>query len=270
MANPQIARAVRIALLTAGAAGAGLFSVAGYAQAPASAAPLEEIVVTGTRIRTPGLVSNSPITSVDQAEISLRQPIAVEDFLRQLPASTPSIGPGTNNGANGAAQVNLRGLGANRNLVLIDGRRFVPFNLTGVVDTNSIPIGMLERVDLVTGGASAVYGADAVSGVVNFVLKRDFEGVDISASYGTSGEGDADQDRIDLVIGANTPDGRGNVTLGVGYTTRDALTQGERSIGEVSLSSTTGAAGGSSASVPTVTTRPFAQFNPATGAFDAP
>ena len=270
MANPQIARAVRIALLTAGAAGAGLFSVAGYAQAPASAAPLEEIVVTGTRIRTPGLVSNSPITSVDQAEISLRQPIAVEDFIKQLPAATPSIGPGTNNGADGGAAIDLRGLGSNRNLVLIDGRRFVPFNLTGVVDTNSIPIGMLERVDLVTGGASAVYGADAVSGVVNFILKRDFEGVDISASYGTSGEGDADQDRIDLVIGANTPDGRGNVTLGVGYTTRDALTQGERSIGEVSLSSTTGAAGGSSASVPTVTTRPFAQFNPATGAFDAP
>jgi len=269
MANPQIARAVRIALLTAGAAGAGLFSVAGYAQAPASAAPIDEVVVTGTRIRTPGLVSNSPITTVDQVEISLRQPIAVEDFLRQLPASSPSIGPGTNNGANGAAQVNLRGLGANRNLVLIDGRRYVPFNLLGVVDTNSIPIGMLERVDIVTGGASAVYGADAVSGVVNFILKRDFEGVDVSATYGTSDEGDTDQRRIDLVIGANTPDGRGNVTLGVGYTNRDQLTQGERPIGEVSLSSITGGAGGSSAGVPTFTTLPaLTQFNPATGAFD--
>jgi outer membrane receptor protein involved in Fe transport len=127
---------------------------------------------------------------------------------------------------------------------------------------------MLERVDVVTGGASAVYGADAVSGVVNFILKRDFEGVDISSTYGTSEEGDADQQRIDLVIGANTPDGRGNVTLGVGYTNRDELRQGERDIGEVSLSSVTGAPGGSSASVPTVTTRPFAQFNPATGAFD--
>lgn len=268
MANPQIARAVRIALLTAGAAGAGLFGVAGYAQTPASAAPIDEVVVTGTRIRTPGLISNSPITTVDQVEISLRQPVAVEDFIKQLPAAAPSIGPGTNNGANGAAQINLRGLGSNRTLILIDGRRFVPFNLLGIVDSNSIPVGMLDRVDLVTGGASAVYGADAVSGVVNFILKRDFEGVDISSTYGTSEEGDTDQKRIDLVIGANTPDGRGNVTLGVGYTKRDQLTQGERPFGEVSLSSVTGNAGGSSASVPTVTTRPFAQFNPATGAFD--
>lgn len=236
----------------------------------------DSITVTGTRIRTPGLVSNSPISSVDQTEINLRQPAAVEDFIRQLPAAVPAIGPGTNNGNNGGATIDLRGLGSNRNLVLIDGRRVVPFTLTGSVDTNAIPIGMLERVDLVTGGASAVYGADAVTGVVNFVLRRDFQGVDLSASGGRSAESDGDTRRVDITLGTNTADGKGNVMLGFGYTTRDPVLQGDRPFGESSISSVSGLPEGSSAGVPTASVLrivpgqgnpQLAQFDPAQGMF---
>lgn len=258
-------------------AAASVMSVCGPAPAQEGAQPetgkaTDTVVVTGTRIRTPGLVSTSPISSVDQTEIDLRQPGSVEDFIKQLPAAVPAIGPGTNNGNDGGASIDLRGLGSNRNLVLIDGRRIVPFNLNGTVDTNSIPIGMLERVDLITGGASAVYGADAVTGVVNFILKKDFEGFDISASTGRSAESDGDQRRVDITVGANTADGRGNVTAGIGYTKREAVLQGDRPFGESSLDSVTGNPSGSSAALPTVSTRipgitGLAQYDPAQGQF---
>ena len=129
---------------------------------------MEVVQVTGTRITTPGTSSNSPISSITAEEIKSSQPVAVEEFFKGLPAAVPAIGPGTNNGTGGGATIDLRGLGTNRTLVLVNGRRLVPFNLGGVVDTNSIPIALLSRVDIFTGGASVVYGADAVSGVVNF------------------------------------------------------------------------------------------------------
>ncbi|MBW8811482.1 MAG: TonB-dependent receptor plug domain-containing protein, partial [Lysobacter sp.] len=156
------------------------------APADADATTLDRIQVTGSRISIPGLTTNSPVMTVDREEINRNQPVTAEDFLKILPGATPAIGPGVNNGANGGATINLRGLGDNRTLVLMDGRRVVPFNLFGVVDTNVIPLALIDSVDLVTGGASAVYGADAVSGVVNFVLKRNFEGIEVNSSYGQS------------------------------------------------------------------------------------
>jgi outer membrane receptor protein involved in Fe transport len=239
------------------------------AQEPSEATPLEEITVTGTRIRTLGLVSNSPVTTLDAEEMQYRQPVAAEELIKQLPVAIPAIGPGTNNGANGLATIDLRGLGPNRTLVLVDGRRMVPGNLNGAVDTNIIPVSLLDRVELLTGGASVLYGADAVAGVVNFILRDDFEGVDLSASYGVSGEGDTDRYRADLTVGTNTADGRGNVTMSFGYTQRDPLLQGERSFGVASIDSSSGAAVGSSAAVPTVTLLGggLAPFDPDLGAF---
>ncbi|TRO88310.1 TonB-dependent receptor [Glycocaulis profundi] len=226
---------------------------------PAAQQPTESIRVTGTRIQSPGVVANSPITSIGEEEFDFRQPVAVEELIRTLPAAIPAIGPGTNNGSGGGATVNLRGLGSNRNLVLMDGRRIVPFNVSGVTDTNVIPLALIERVDLVTGGAAAVYGSDAISGVVNFVLRNDFEGVEISGQYGSSEEGDATRRRIDATIGGNTADGRGNAVLSVGYTKTDQLRQGDRPFGEFSLDSVSGARGGSGTTVPSA-------FNtPATG-----
>jgi outer membrane receptor protein involved in Fe transport len=169
----------------------------------------------------------------------------------------------------------LRGLGPNRTLVLVNGRRVVPFDLLGTVDTNSIPIplALVDRFDVVTGGASAVYGADAVAGVVNFILKRNFEGLDLFASYGQSGHSDARRYRAEATMGTNVADGRGNIVLSVGYTETDPLLQGQRDFGKVALSSTTGLPQGSGTAVPLVINTPNlgipggAQIDPATGTF---
>lgn len=217
---------------------------------PAAAQSIERVQVTGSRIKTIGAVSNSPITSVAAEEINASQPAAVEEVIRGLPAAVPAVGPGTNNGTTGFASIDLRGLGSQRNLVLMNGRRLVPATLGGSVDTNSIPVALLERVDLITGGASAVYGADAVSGVVNFILKRNFSGVEAQTTYGTSNENDAKRYRNDFTLGANLAEGRGNVVMSVSTTRTVPLTQGSRPYGVFQLDPTTGAGGGSTTAVP--------------------
>lgn len=223
-----------------------------FAQAPAAAAPetRDVVVVTGTRITTPGYESSSPITSVGSQDIGYEQPVAIESLLRELPSATPAIGPGVNNGSNGGGTIDLRGLGANRGLVLMDGRRIVPFTLTGSVDTNVIPVALIDRIDLVTGGASAVYGADAITGVVNFILKHDFQGAQLDASYGISDEGDAARKNIDLTMGGNFDNGKGNAVLSLGYTKTDQLLVGDRAIGQTTTNSATGATRGSTTTVP--------------------
>ena len=217
---------------------------------PAFAQAVDRVEITGTRIKTIGAVSNSPITSVAAAEINSSQPAAVEEVIRGMPAAVPAIGPGTNNGTNGTASIDLRGLGSNRNLVLMNGRRLVPATLGGSVDTNTIPVALLERIDLVTGGASAVYGADAVSGVVNFILKRNFQGVEASTTYGSSSHNDAKRYRTDFTLGSNLADGRGNVVLSLSRTRTTPLTQGQRDYGVFQLDPITGNAGGSTTAVP--------------------
>jgi outer membrane receptor protein involved in Fe transport len=221
---------------------------------PVVAQSAERIEITGSRIRTLGAVSNSPISSVSAADLNTTQPVAVEEVVRSLPATTPAIGANTNNGSGGGATIQLRGLGTNRTLVLVNGRRMVPFNLAGVVDTNSIPVSLLERVDIVTGGASAVYGADAVAGVVNFVLRKNFQGVEASGSYGVSEEGDAKRYRTDLTLGAGFAEGKGNVALSVGQAKTNPLTQGERPFSVFSITSTSGLPGGSGTTVPSAFT----------------
>ena len=210
----------------------------------------ERVEITGSRIRSLGATSNSPITSVSAEQFNSSAPIAVEEVIRSLPAAIPAIGPGTNNGSNGTASVDLRGLGTNRTLVLINGRRLVPATLGGVVDTNSIPVALLERIDVVTGGASAVYGADAVAGVLNFVLRRNFTGLDARTTYGVSEKGDAKRYRTDITLGANLAEGRGNVALSFGTSRTQPLTQGERTFGEFQIASTNGLRGGSSIGAP--------------------
>ena len=209
------------------------------------------VEVTGTRLKAPGFDSSSPISSITAEEIRSTQPVAVEEFFKSLPAAVPATGPATNNGTAGAATIDLRGLGTNRTLVLVNGRRLVPFSLGGTVDTNSIPMALLSRVDILTGGASVVYGADAVAGVANFNLRRNFTGVDLTTSYGaTADERDTKRRRTDLTMGANLDGGRGNVVLSIGKTKSDPLTQGERPYGVTSLSSTTGLPSGSGTTVP--------------------
>ena len=123
----------------------------------------------------------------------------------------------------GASTVSLRGLGANRNLVLVDGYRAVPVNATMAVDVNSIPAAAIERVEVITGGASSVYGADAVAGVVNFILKSDFEGLDLDVQTGSMQNGAGNESRASALFGVNSGDGRGNIMLGLELAKRDAV-----------------------------------------------
>src|SRR5262249_30751050 len=169
-----------LAALPAAAADA---PAAAPAATPASS-EVSEIVVTGTRIPTPNLTSVAPVTSVTAADIKAQGVTRVEDLLNSLPQSFAAQGSNVSNASNGTATVNLRALGPARTLVLIDGKRLMGGNPTSSIvpvaaDLNFIPTALVERVDVLTGGASAVYGADAVAGVVNFIMNRNFEGVRI-------------------------------------------------------------------------------------------
>ncbi len=239
--------AISMAALLSLGAGAALPALAQDAQT------LERVEITGTRLKTVGETSSSPVATVSKEDIQISQPVAVEELVRGLPSSYPALGPGINNGSTGIASIDLRGLGSNRTLVLINGRRFVPANLGGVVDTNNVPVSLLEKVDLLTGGASVAYGADAVSGVVNFVTKRNFSGIEASSTYSVSEAGDAKRHKNDLTMGVNLPDGRGNVVLHMGNTRTDPLQVGSRDYASTVISSTTGLPGGfSGTAVPAV------------------
>ena len=123
----------------------------------------------------------------------------------------------------GASTVSLRGLGANRNLVLVDGYRAMPVNATMAVDVNSIPAAAIERVEVITGGASSVYGADAVAGVVNFILKKDFEGLDLDVQTGAMQNGKARRRGLRPCSASTSGDGRGNIMLGLELAKRDPV-----------------------------------------------
>ena len=221
--------------------------------APSWAQTAERIEVTGSRIKSVGNTSSSPISSVGKVDIDTSQPVAVEELVRGLPSAYPAIGPNVNNGSNGTASIDLRGMGSNRTLVLFNGKRFVPATLGGVVDTNNVPVSLLERVDIVTGGASAVYGADAVAGVVNFVMKKNFSGVEASTLYSVSEKNDARRYKSDLTIGTNLADGRGNVAINVGTTRTQALNLRDRDFANTAISSASGNPGGfSGTSVPAI------------------
>ncbi|MAP94660.1 MAG: TonB-dependent receptor [Ponticaulis sp.] len=194
------------------------------------------VFVTGSRIQKADFVANSPIATIDAEAFELTGSVNTEDVLNSLPQAIPGFDKTSNNPGGGYATANLRGLGSNRTLVLIDGKRFVPTTAGGVVDLNNIPPALVERVEVITGGASAVYGSDAVAGVVNFILKDDFEGLEATLGYESTLEyGDAEYYSADLTIGSNFDDGRGNVTMNIGYTNRKALFQGDRDFSTFAL-----------------------------------
>src|SRR5690606_32606066 len=160
--------------------------------------------------------------------------LSMESVLNQLPQFMPagsqfvSGGQGSATATLGIASVNLRGIGTNRTLVLVDGRRPQPANAALVVDLNTIPSAAIARVETITGGASAVYGPDALAGVVNFVLKDDFEGVEMDFQAGSTAEGDGEENRFTTLIGMNADDGRGNVMVGLEWYNREVVWQRDR------------------------------------------
>ena len=223
--------------------------------APAEPTSSDEIVVTGTLIRNPNLIASAPVTVIGQEEVRLRQSNTAEEILRTIPGAAPSIGSQVNNGNGGSSYVNLRGLGSNRNIVLLDGVRIVPVDLSGRVDLNIIPLSLIDRVDVLTGGASSTYGADAVTGVVNFITRSDFSGMELAVSDQITERGDGNYLRGDLSLGANFDDGRGNAVISLGYQESDPVYQGgDRPYSTLALNSKTPGnlnAGGSSTTTPT-------------------
>jgi len=211
----------------------------------------DEIVVTGTLISNPNLQRSAPVNVTTADAIELKQNNVAEEVLREIPGIVPSIGSAVNNGNGGNSFVNLRGLGSNRNVVLLDGRRVVPADLAGRFDLNNIPLALVERVDVLTGGSSTTYGADAISGVVNFVTKRDFTGFEASFSEQITEKGDGNTMRADVTTGASFDDGRGNVVLGLGYQEADPVYQGDRKIGLNTIDSFSGGNSGSGTTFPT-------------------
>jgi outer membrane receptor protein involved in Fe transport len=222
------------------------------ANTPPPADEGQDIVVTGTLISNPNLVSSSPVNVVSENELTLRNINNVEQIIRELPGAVPGVGSAVNNGTGGFATINLRNLGSQRNLVLLDGDRLVPASQNGTVDLNNIPTALIQRVDVLTGGASTTYGADAVSGVANFITKKNFAGMQADVSQQISERGDANYLRADLTVGANFDDGRGNATLSLGYQEADPVFQGDRDVSVFSIGGNNGvAAGASPTSTPT-------------------
>lgn len=208
------------------------------AQTPVAEPQLEEVVVTGSRITRFEGDYVAPVLSLGAEQMEQSGKVNIEDFVSEVAALVGSTGSfesasGSNGTRTGVNSLNMRNLGTNRTLVLVNGRRHVSSIASGepLVDTNTIPTALIERVDVLTGGASAVYGADAVSGAVNFVLKNDFEGFAMRSQGGISGEGDAEEYFASFVWGSNFADGRGNVTASYEYRKQQSLQIFERDYG---------------------------------------
>ena len=261
----------RWALLLSGALvmGSGTAQIA-MAQGQ-EAQQLEEVIVTGSRIRNPNVISSSQITTIQIEDISDRGITRVEDYLNDLPQISPGQAITASNGASGAATVNLRNLGSSRTLVLINGQRMAPGTTGGgnSADLNAVPSLLVERVDVLTGGASSVYGSDAVAGVVNFIINDEFEGFKASYTHSfyqhTNDNGElrdlvrsfdyalADEDittgdtnKLAIAFGGSAFDGRGHITGYIEKTDTQPILQGDFDISACALTRGKSACGGSS------------------------
>jgi len=192
------------------------------------------ITVTGSRIQQRTTDTAAPVAVVDAEEFALAGAVNVENVLNTLPQVIPGTTAFSNNPGNGAVTLNLRGLGSTRTLVLVNGRRWVSFDTNQVVDLNTIPNFLIESVDVVTGGASAVYGSDALGGVVNFRLKK-VEGLEMGGQYSLTEEGDGARYQLYGAIGTSFDDGRGSATVYGEYFNREAVFQGDRGFSEFAL-----------------------------------
>lgn len=238
----KMSSAVRLALSLGAVMAAGI-SVSAFAQDAAGqsgqgdqtqATQLKAVVVTGSNIRRVDVETSSPVFSVDRTVIEASGNVTLGDLVQDLPAMT---GANTNaqNSSNGTSTVNLRGLGPDRTLILVDGHRVQS------QDVNVIPAAMIERIDVLTTGASSVYGSDAVGGVVNFITKKDFQGVQATTSYGQSSRKDAKRRGATVTVGQASD--KGSVAAGVGYSKSDMVLASRRKFSENTLS-LIGSAGG--------------------------
>jgi outer membrane receptor protein involved in Fe transport len=257
LSSNELFKAVRFALY------AGASAVVGYA-APALAQDaqdqsnqqLETITVTGSNIRRVDIETSNPVITIDRAAIQKTGKLTLGDLVQQLPAVTgPNVNPQVNNaGGTGGSSIGLRGLGSQRTLVLINGHRY----LSG--DPNAIPANMIERIEVLTDGASSVYGSDAVAGVVNFILRSDYQGAEFSTNYGISDKDDGESKGYQFTFGQSSD--KGSIMAGISYNKIEQVLAGHRDFSKnsVSLYGTQGGARGGigpSASIGGSTSSPF-------------
>src|SRR4030081_1192809 len=202
-----------------------------------NASALAEVVVTGTRIANASDTSDSPLVTVGAAQIAAVGHTSLDTALAQMPQFTGSQGQtitgdvqGATGFTGGQSYSDLRGLGPQRTLVLVDGQRIVPTNPNGSVDLNQIPMALLEGVQVITGGASAVCASDAMAGVVNFQLRQHFQGVEASYQHGASTHGDGAQTSISVLMGGNFDDQRGNAVIDLEYNERGVINGSDRGV----------------------------------------
>lgn len=244
MQKSFVSKAVRFALLAAPLSGAAFSSVA---VAQEEVAKVERIEVTGSRIQRQDMETASPVTVIDAAAIRVEGFTSVDQLLQaQTSMAGAAVGSTTNNGADGVAQVDLRGMGAQRTLVLLNGRRMVNSGsgADSAVDLNAIPVAMIARVEILKDGASAVYGSDAIAGVINIITKKDFDGVQLDLNASSTDKGDGETGELSALYGFST--NSGNYTVGATYAERKGVIQSDRDWTEPGSSSfiPTGSLGG--------------------------
>src|SRR6187549_3100887 len=207
-------------------------TAAAPAQAEADVEAQDEaaITVTGSRIALTGATAPTPVTVLSAEEISLSGTVNVETLLNDTPQflGSQNSGPTGNTVPGGVANLNLRGFGEQRNLVLVNGRRFAIAGPTQTTDLNTIPAALIKRTEIVTGGSSAVYGSDAITGVVNFIMRDDFEGLEARAQIGLDSATSTFNKSFTVTAGGNFAEDRGNVVVSADYATRGGITRRER------------------------------------------
>lgn len=230
ISKSNISRARLASTVSAGVI--AIFAFGGNAIAQdAKKANTETVIITGSRLQGKIERAVSPVAVIDKDKLLENAVVDIDDQLKkenQFAASIGSTSTPSSTDAQGASTLDMRGMGQNRTLVLINGTRATPFGFRNSVDVNTIPSTLIKRIEYLTGGASAVYGADAVAGVANFILEDKFNGIEVTASGGMAEEGDATQYAVGLTAGKNFSEGRGNLTAYVGYAERGRLRRADR------------------------------------------
>lgn len=223
------------------ATGALLSAGTVFAQEDEDKVELDRVVTTGTHIRATDLETAAPVFSIDREDIQRTGLTDVGDLLRQIPAAGASLNLTNNNGGDGSINVDLRNLGATRTLVLVNGRRWVK-TIFGTADLTNIPISVIERIDVLKDGASAIYGSDAIGGVINIITRSDYEGAEAGAYYGVTGEDDGARQKFSVSMGTSSD--RGSVFFNAEYTKIESISAADRTLSQLPQYGT-GVAGGS-------------------------
>lgn len=234
--NTKISNAVRLAVMFGAVGTTAAFSATTMAAEEEEAKKVERIEVTGSRIKRTDVENASPILVMDREAIDVSGQISIGDILQKIPAAGAALNTAFNNGGNGSTNMDLRNLGSQRLLVLVNGRRWVS-SLGATVDLNTIPTSAIERVEVLKDGASALYGSDAIAGVVNIITRKDFEGVELSSYVGENmSEGDGRQYTAEMTLGTSTD--KGGILFNANHTTQQPIWAGDREVSSVGWSST--------------------------------